>query len=157
MLGLRPRLAWGQFVAGPTRCWGESLEFCISPEVVQAETISSFRGGQDMREQLLEAIPQGWSTPLALVAPQWMAAFTQLEVLVAARACSNSSSCLFFEVQVAGRLIRVEEDGLVQGCTFQRIRVVVAAGRRWWIDPDPALFVRDWRIWVYGARLLARL
>ena len=46
---------------------------------------------------------------------------------------------------------------MIQGCTFQRIRVVVSTGRRWWIDPDLALFARDWRIWVYGARPLARL
>ena len=106
-----------------------------------------------MRQQLLlEALLWDWLMPPALSAPRWMGAFTQLEVLFAARACSDSGRCLLFEVQAAGRLVRVEEEeGLIQGCTFQRIKVVVAASKRWWIDPDPALFARDWRIWVYGA------
>ena len=110
-----------------------------------------------MRQQLLEAIAQDWLTPATLAALQWMGVFTQFEVLVAARACSDSASCLFFEVQAAGTLVRVEEEGLIQGCTFQRIRVVVSAGKRWWIDPDPALHARDWRIWVYKAQSLAKL
>ena len=110
MLGSRPKLAWGQFAAGPACCSGDWLEFYRLPEAVQTERISSFRGGQDMQQQLQEAFTQDWLTPPALVAPQWMGAFTQFEVLVAARACSDSGSCLFFEVQATGRLVRVEEE-----------------------------------------------
>ena len=96
-----------------------------------------------MRQQLLEAIPQDWLSPLALVALQWMGVLSQFKVLVFARAFSNSSICLFFEVQ-AGRLVRVkEEEGLIQGCTFQRIKVVVSADKIWWIDCDLTLFARD--------------
>ena len=114
MLGSRPRLAWGQFAAGPARSWGDWLDFCRLPQAVQDERISNFCGGLDMRQQLLEAVPLDWFTPPALVAPQWMAAFTQFEVLVTARACSDSGSCLFFEVQAAGRLVKVEEEaGLI--------------------------------------------
>ena len=87
-----------------------------------------------------------------------MGAFTQLEVLVAARVGTEDGSCLFFEVQAEGRLARVEgEAGLVRECVFQRIRVVATVGRRWLIDPDPQQFTEAWRIWAFGARPLARL
>ena len=61
-----------------------------------------------MRQMLQEAIPQDWLRPPIPAAPRWMGAFTQLEVLVAARACTEGGSCLFFEVQAEGRLARVE-------------------------------------------------
>ena len=67
-----------------------------------------------------------------------MGAFTQVEVMVAIRPCTNSEQCLFFEVKSEGRLIRVSEEASTdRKCAFQRIRVVAAAGRKWMIDPDP--------------------
>ena len=87
-----------------------------------------------------------------------MGAFTQLEVLVAARGCYQDGSCLFFELGSEGRLLQVSEEALVVlACVFQRIRVVAIVGRRWVVDPDPGLFDREWRLWAYGARPLACL
>ena len=117
MLRSLPRLAWGQFAAGPTRCWGNWIEFCRLPEDVEEARISRFWGGQDMQQQLQEAILQDWLMPLSLVTPQWMGDFMQLEVLVAMRACLDFGNILFFEV--VGRLVRVaKEEGLVCGCIF---------------------------------------
>ena len=87
-----------------------------------------------------------------------MGAFTQLEVLVAARASCQDGSCLFFEIGTEGRLVRLSEEApLVSSCVFQRIKVVAAVGRRWVVDPDPGLVDREWRLWAYSARPLARL
>ena len=58
----------------------------------QEARISSFWGVRDMQQQLQEAMPQDWLRPPALASLQWMGAFTQFEVLVAARACLDSGS-----------------------------------------------------------------
>ena len=72
-----------------------------------------------MRQMLQEAIPQDWMRPPTLTAPRWMGDLTQLKVPIAMRACSKDNSCLFFEVQVKGRLARVEaEADLVRECIF---------------------------------------
>ena len=43
-----------------------------------------------------------------------MGVFTHFEVLVAARACSDSGNYLFFEVQAVGRLVQIKEkEGLI--------------------------------------------
>ena len=159
MLGARPRLAWGQFAAGPARSFGDWQAFCRLPAEIQELRIGGMRGGTEMRLQLQATIPEEWLSPFPVhPPPSWMGAFTQLEVLVAARGCCQDGRCLFFELGAEGRLLRVSEEApLVSACIFQRIRVIAAVGRRWVVDPDPELFGREWRLWAYGARPLARL
>ena len=68
------------------------------PKDIQEARIVAFGEGQDMQQKLWETIPQDLLRPPALVAPHWMVASLQLEVLVAMRACLDSGSSLFFEV-----------------------------------------------------------
>ena len=92
-------------------------------------------------------------------APHWMGAFTRIEVLIAVRGCTSTTS-LFFEVGIAGRLQRVtSEDNIVTSCIFQRIRVIGIRDRQWLIDPDPDIVTRDqeWRLWAWGSRPLTCL
>ena len=96
-----------------------------------------------MYDDIQAALSEEWQMPLEPVAPLWMGAFTLLEVLIAVPACTR---CLYCEVQEEGRLLRVEESPLVEGCTLERVRIVVAALRKWHIDPDPAEIDADWRI-----------
>ena len=44
LLGTRPRLAWGPFAAGPARSFGNWQTFRSSPEEMQLEQLSLFRG-----------------------------------------------------------------------------------------------------------------
>lgn len=111
-----------------------------------------------MRLVIQATLPEEWFLPLEPMTPRWMGAFTQLEVLIALRACSKDGRCLFFEVESEGRLLRVEEESpLVAACTFQRVRVVAVASRRWLFDSDPSSISDEWRLWAYGARPMARL
>ncbi|MCO5560158.1 hypothetical protein L7F22_013765 [Adiantum nelumboides] len=158
MLGSRPRLAWGPLAAGPARSFGDWQAFSGLLEEIQLEQLGQLRGGQTMRADLQAALPAEWFTPFEPEALRWLGAFTHLEVLIAIRAHTQEGRCIFFEVQDAGRLIRVEEEShLVSACVLQRVRIVAAASRRWHIDPDPTEIDADWRLWVYGARPLARL
>ena len=110
-----------------------------------------------MREDIQRALIGMWQAPLEYQAPQWMGAFTQIEILIAVKARTEQGASLFFEVHSEGRLRRVmEESPLVAACTFQRVRVVAAASRKWLIDPDPADLSDDWRLWAYGAQPVAR-
>ena len=52
MLGLRPRLAWGQFATGPARSFGDWQTFCRLPAEIQELRIGGMRGGAEMRLQL---------------------------------------------------------------------------------------------------------
>ena len=88
-----------------------------------------------------------------------MGAFTQTEILIGARGCTQEVT-LSYEVGEAGRLIRVtEESEIISTCTFQRIRVLGTSERTWHIDLDPAEIQsnRDWCLWVWEARPLIRL
>ncbi|MCO5552118.1 hypothetical protein L7F22_005628 [Adiantum nelumboides] len=148
MLGSRPRLAWGPLAAGPARSFGDWQAFSGLSEEIQLEQLGQLRGGQTMRADLQAALPAEWFTPFEPEAPRWLGAFTHLEVLIAVRAHTQEGRCIFFEVQDAGRLIRVEEEShLVSACVLQRMRIVAAASRRWHIDPDPTEIDADWRLW----------
>ena len=64
-----------------------------------------------MRLQLQEALPEEWLSPfLVHPPPSWMGAFTQLEVLVAARGCCQDGNYLYFEIEAKGKLVRVPEE-----------------------------------------------
>ena len=111
MLGSRPRLAWGQFAAGPTRSFGGWQDFCKPPTEIQELRIGGMRGGAEMRLQLQVALPEEWLSPFSVHPhPSWMGAFTQLEVLVAARGSCQDGNCLFFEIGTEGRLVQVSEE-----------------------------------------------
>ena len=112
MLGSRPRLAWGQFAAGPAHSFGDWQDFCKLPTEIQELRIGGMRGGAEMRLQLQAAIPEEWLSPFSVhPPPSWMGAFTQLEVLVAAvRGSYQDGSCLFFEIGTEGRLVRVSKE-----------------------------------------------
>eukprot|EP00250_Pteridium_aquilinum_P000332 c10370_g1_i1 orf=7-654(-) len=158
LLGTRPRLAWGPFAAGPARSFSDWQTFRSSPEEMQLEQLSLFRGGQTMRDDIQAALSEEWYAPFELAAPRWMGAFRPHEILIAVRACTEDDRCLYFEVQSEGRLYRVEEESpLVADCIFQRVRIVAAASQKWHIDPGPAEIDTNWRIWAYGTRPLARL
>ncbi|MCO5594196.1 hypothetical protein L7F22_048220 [Adiantum nelumboides] len=133
-----------------SRCMHESaLARAIEPDAGGSEYVLGHSAGD----------PGGMAAAFrASSSSVWMGAFTRLEVLIAARACTDSGRCLFFEVQAEGRLVRTEsESPLVAECIFQRIRVVATATRKWLIDPAPAEIDDDWRLWAYGARPLSRL
>ena len=91
------------------------------------------------------AIPEEWTQPLAdTSAPQWMGAFTRLEVLIVVRGTSETTGCVCFEVAEDGRLQSVTvEAEIVRECCFRRIQVVGSLGKQWFVDPDPAAIVGE--------------
>ena len=158
-MGSRPHVSWGAMAGGPARTFWDWQQFQRLPEPLQAERTVGMRGSALMIADISEAIPAEWTQPAQLHAPSWMGAFTRTEVLIGVRGCSRITM-LFFEVEVAGRLRRVQEEAaIIGGCTFQRIRVVGARDRRWQVDPDPDGFSQagDWRLWAWDLRPLARL
>ena len=96
MLGTRPHLAWGSLAAGPARSLGAWQDFRRLPEEMQQERLSRLRGGLAMREDIQRALIRMWQAPLEYQAPQWMGAFTQIEILIAVRACTEQGASLFF-------------------------------------------------------------
>ena len=118
------------------------------------------RGIALMIADISEVIPVRWTQPAqARAPPSWMEAFAGTEVLIGVRGCSPATM-LFFEVEVAGRLRRVQEEADIIGSyTFQRIRVVGTQDRKWQVDPDPdgVSVEGEWRLWAWDARPLARL
>ena len=63
------------------------------------------QGGHQMGLDIDLAILEEWTQPLNVtLAPQWMGAFSRLEVLIAVWGTSEAIRCICFEVAKDGRL-----------------------------------------------------
>ena len=157
MVGSRPHVSWGAFARGPGCSVGDWLQFRELPAEQQRDRCSGMRGALQMISDVESAASAEWGQQTILPPPAtWMGAFTQTEILIGARGCTQEMT-LIYEVGEAGRLIRVtEESEIISTCTFQRIRVLGTRARTWHIDPDPAEIQsnRDWCLWVWEARPL---
>ena len=159
MVGSRPHVSWGAMASGPAQSLGVWLQFQHLTELTQRERLTGMRGSAVMIQDISEAIPAEWTQEPPLLAPSWMGAFTGTEVLIAVRGCSDSVT-VFFEIGIAGQLLRVDrESELLRLCTFQRVRVLGQRSRRWVVDPSPHLVAGQpgWRLWAWDSRPLARL
>ncbi|MCO5597398.1 hypothetical protein L7F22_051474 [Adiantum nelumboides] len=125
----------------------------------QSQRLVGLQGAESMCQDITEAIPAEWHTPLESDALCWMGTFTRLEILIAVQACSDTGICLFFEVQSGSRLHKITiEAAEVADCRFQQIRVVDLSGQTWVTDPAPAATESGhWRLWARECRPLRRV
>lgn len=79
---------------------------------------------------------------------------------MAVRGSLESTRCICFDVVGDGRLQTVGvEAHIVTRCYFQRVRIIEALCKQWFVDPDLATITDEqgWRLLVWERRPLSRL
>ena len=111
------------------------------------------RGRELMRRDIEAAIPLEWRTPVQdPPPPQWLGVFTRHVIVLAVSGTAERVVPLPFEVERT----RLDLDEL-QGCTFQRVRVVGFHQRQWHVDPSLTSIGDDlsWRLWAWDSSLFS--
>lgn len=88
MVGARPHVTWGALAGGLARNFANWRQFCVLTPEAQEQQFVGTHGSRLMTQDIEEALPEAWATPLESSAPRWMEAFTRFEVLIVVRGCT---------------------------------------------------------------------
>lgn len=67
MVGSKQHVLWGAMAAGLARSLGDWLQFCQLPKDIQRERVTGMRGSIVMIIDILEAIPEQWTTSFSFL------------------------------------------------------------------------------------------